>query len=419
MTKSSMSVNEANIKDVGRTGRQSGSQSKNNQVKYNERKKQDCPLRNLIRNIKLSGGKPSLAGLSSEMNRLSPTDRASALKALQSTRGNKYVQKVVAQAKIDINKPGDIYEQQADSVSDRIMRMPEPANRSRTEVPQMTHVPDSPIVFPYFQPKSNGLGQPLPEEERAFFESRFGHDFSRVQIHANAMAAESAEAIGAKAYTIGQNIAFGAGHYNPGTALGRRLIAHELTHVIQQQGSGNDGSLIQREDQDEENPLKPPTPSPPNMGDTGDDRPDLKAWLNLKWKSGGSLWPSFEGNFSKDDKTLSTDIIPIPGWPNRSAPQLSPTPLYPPQTQPSPSTPLFPSTPYSPGPGNVPQNEGYHECTLSQWDSINHQCCPIDAPHFNFDTLKCEPWINLSLNVPQPQPPNLQPPKPYESEDQQ
>ncbi len=77
-------------------------------------------------------------------------------------------------------------------------------------------------------------GQPLDATTRAFMEPRFGHDFSSVRVHTDTSAAESALRINAAAYTVGRNIVFGADHYRPGTALGRKLIAHELAHVVQQ-----------------------------------------------------------------------------------------------------------------------------------------------------------------------------------------
>jgi hypothetical protein len=78
-------------------------------------------------------------------------------------------------------------------------------------------------------------GQPLQAGTRAFMESRFGHDSSRVRVHTNAQAAESARAVNALAYTVGHNIAFGDGQYDLGTTAGRRLLAHELAHVVQQE----------------------------------------------------------------------------------------------------------------------------------------------------------------------------------------
>jgi Domain of unknown function (DUF4157) len=83
-------------------------------------------------------------------------------------------------------------------------------------------------------------GQPLNTPTRAFFEPRFGHDFSKVRVHDDSRAAASVRAVNALAYTVGSDIVFGAGHYAPHTASGRLLIAHELTHVVQQQSVSTD-----------------------------------------------------------------------------------------------------------------------------------------------------------------------------------
>lgn len=77
-------------------------------------------------------------------------------------------------------------------------------------------------------------GQPLDASIRAFMEPRFGHDFSRVRVHTDSGAAESARTVNALAYTVGRSVVFGAGQYSPGTAAGKRLLAHELMHVLQQ-----------------------------------------------------------------------------------------------------------------------------------------------------------------------------------------
>jgi len=84
-------------------------------------------------------------------------------------------------------------------------------------------------------------GQPLDARTQAFMGSRFGYDFSRVRVHADDRAAESARAVNALAYTVGSNVVFGEGRYQPRTAAGRSLLAHELTHVAQGRGltSGN------------------------------------------------------------------------------------------------------------------------------------------------------------------------------------
>lgn len=80
-------------------------------------------------------------------------------------------------------------------------------------------------------------GKPLDAETRAFMEPRFAYDFSRVRVHTGPQAADSARAINASAYTVGHNVVFGRGRYTPGTSTGKHLIAHELTHVLQQTDS--------------------------------------------------------------------------------------------------------------------------------------------------------------------------------------
>ena len=77
-------------------------------------------------------------------------------------------------------------------------------------------------------------GRRLDAATRAFMEPRFGHDFSNVLVHADAEAAAAAESIQARAYTVGRHLVFGAGEYSPASLNGRRLIAHELAHVVQQ-----------------------------------------------------------------------------------------------------------------------------------------------------------------------------------------
>jgi hypothetical protein len=79
-----------------------------------------------------------------------------------------------------------------------------------------------------------GNGQPLPGTERTFFEPRFGANFSHVRIRNNPTAANVARSINARAFTRGHDVVFGKGEYTPGTSTGRRLLAHELTHVVQQ-----------------------------------------------------------------------------------------------------------------------------------------------------------------------------------------
>jgi len=81
-------------------------------------------------------------------------------------------------------------------------------------------------------------GHPLDSHTRSFMEPRFGHDFSAVRVHADSRAAESARSVGALAFTAGRHVVFGAGTYAPHSSSGRCLLAHELTHVVQQGAQG-------------------------------------------------------------------------------------------------------------------------------------------------------------------------------------
>jgi hypothetical protein len=94
-----------------------------------------------------------------------------------------------------------------------------------------------------------GGGQPLPVSVRAFFEPRFGADFSGVRLHTDKAAGSLADTVQARAFTMGRDIVFGQGHYAPGTLKGKRLLAHELSHVLQQNYNG----VIRRE----ANPVAP------------------------------------------------------------------------------------------------------------------------------------------------------------------
>jgi hypothetical protein len=217
----------------------------------NEPERQLGSLRSVIDNIRSDGGTPSVDSIATELSSMPSVPRASVLLALQRTHGNRYVQRVAAgiQAKLKVGQPGDIYEQEADRVAEQVMRMPEPqapqqaeeekkeeeetlrAKGTSSNISEVT----SDLEFPI--QSLIGGGQPLPKFARAFFEPRFGQNFSQVRIHTDAKAAESARALNARAYAFGRDIVFGAGEYAPETVRGKRLIAHELTHVVQQGGA--------------------------------------------------------------------------------------------------------------------------------------------------------------------------------------
>lgn len=95
----------------------------------------------------------------------------------------------------------------------------------------------APAVPPIVHDVLRSPGQPLDAGMRSFMEPRFGHDFGNVRVHTDAKAAESARAVNVLAYTVGRDVVFGAGQYQPEASEGRRLLAHELTHVMQQTGN--------------------------------------------------------------------------------------------------------------------------------------------------------------------------------------
>lgn len=150
------------------------------------------------------------------------------------------------QPKLTVSTPGDRYEQQADRVASQVMRMAEPQQPTSYDdgkVPPIgraqtrrvgANKSGATLAPTVVHEVLRSSGQPLDPTTREFMESRFSQDFSRVRTHTSAQAAETAQGIGARAYTVGYNIVFGPGQYSPDVGTGKRLLAHELAHVIQQ-----------------------------------------------------------------------------------------------------------------------------------------------------------------------------------------
>jgi len=203
---------------------------------------------------------------------------AHSLLKLQRSIGNRAVQGLIKshriQAKLSISTPGDRFEQEADRVADTVMRMSSPreaavvqrACKSCHGGPLEENEPlqreaedeDSDEMLQGADGQLNasegaqsqinnlkGGGRPLSPSLRAYFEPRFGHDFSGVRLHTDANGASAARSVNAKAFTLGSDVAFAAGQYSPETNSGKRLLAHELTHVVQQGGTK---STVQRVD---------------------------------------------------------------------------------------------------------------------------------------------------------------------------
>jgi Domain of unknown function (DUF4157) len=173
------------------------------------------------------------------------------------------------QPRLSINQPNDIYEQEADAMADKVMRMQ--ANeyvflKSASNIIQRKcseceeedkHVQkkgktstiggmSAPSVV---HEAINTGGQSLDAGTRSFMEARFGYDLGNVRVHDDSLAHQSSHEINALAYTLGNHVAFASGQYKPDTDTGKKLLAHELTHVMQQEGS--DSNFIQRDGADD------------------------------------------------------------------------------------------------------------------------------------------------------------------------
>lgn len=173
------------------------------------------------------------------------------------------------QTKLTLGAPADAHEREADAVAERVLRMPEGVGplhpvgegiqrmcteceeeesvqrktaeeESEEEEVQTKAVANAAVAGPVASDTAAGIqaqrgrGQPLPASERAFFEPRFGAPLDHVKVHADDRAAGLSASLSARAFTVGRDVFFGGGEYRPGTASGRHLLAHELTHVLQQ-----------------------------------------------------------------------------------------------------------------------------------------------------------------------------------------
>jgi Domain of unknown function (DUF4157) len=191
------------------------------------------------------------------------------------------------QTKLKVNEPGDVYEQEADRIADQAL--------SGSAHPAVS---GTPATIRRFAGQSAGQadaapasvyqalaspGRPLEPALRQDMEHRFGHDFSRVRVHSGATSEKSARDVNAHAFTMGEDIVFGANRFAPGTNEGRWLLAHELAHVVQQ-AAGMTASVQRR-------PLFPPRTN--YRFDTGqitvDDLSDPEISMRLHSMTRGEL----------------------------------------------------------------------------------------------------------------------------------
>ncbi|MEN8177724.1 MAG: DUF6402 family protein [Pseudomonadota bacterium] len=240
------------------------------------------------------------------------------------------------QAKLRINAPGDRFEQEADRVAEQVMRMSEPRSSASINdaLPVSSRIYRGPTIQrlckscaeddELLQKKSAGMGdtlaatpaishrirslqgsgQSLPGTERNFFEPRFGVDFSSVRIHSDTQAGHLARSVNARAFTLGRNVVFAAGEYAPGTFPGRALLAHELTHVLQQQDS-----TVRRQ-----NATPPAAPTPPAFSIT--QIPGVMTAMS--WNTAAALmndWFSRPSNAAPASGTPNTSAVTIT-WAN-------------------------------------------------------------------------------------------------------
>lgn len=145
------------------------------------------------------------------------------------------------QAKLTIGASNDPLEQEADRIADQVLAAPAHSTVSGA-VPHIQRFTGQETADAVTVPASvdrvlSGSGSPLDPATQQDMGQRFGHDFSQVRVHTDFAAKQSAQDINAHAYTIGHNIVFGAGGFAPESHEGRKLIAHELTHVVQQTGA--------------------------------------------------------------------------------------------------------------------------------------------------------------------------------------
>ena len=165
-------------------------------------------------------------------------------------------QRAFFQSKLTVGPTNDIYEKEADAVAEKVMRMEDPgvvqpkpaissvqrtcaecAQEEENEVQpnsSRTSQTDAPSLV--HNVVSSGSGSRMDDGHRSVMENNFGYDFSNVRIHTGTIATKSAQSINALAYTSGNDIIFNQGQYAPETNTGKKLLAHELTHVIQQKG---------------------------------------------------------------------------------------------------------------------------------------------------------------------------------------
>ena len=185
-------------------------------------------------------GRPTPAAIGTAGWAQSDADRARIRTVLRASSDWRAPATTMVQAKLKVGEPGDIYEQEADRVSSQVLAAPAPTAAGKA--PCIRRVAEQPTDAAAPAPAGveqvlTSAGNPLAPPLRREMEQRFDRDFSRVRVHVGSAAEQSARDLNARAYTVGDDLVFGAGEFEPQTHQGRRLLAHELTHVVQQSGA--------------------------------------------------------------------------------------------------------------------------------------------------------------------------------------
>jgi len=189
-----------------------------------------------------------------------------------------------SQSSLAVSSPGDIHEEEADRVSDQVMRMSQPgrvcpcggACPTCQTKPVALKSAGTPAATPALEGQlhsSRGEGHPLPSETLGFMEQAFGADFSAVRVHVDHRAEQMNQELNARAFTHGSHIYFDRGQYQPSSSAGKHLLAHELTHVMQQSA---DRPQVFRSP----NPAPPPAPYIP--GRPAHNHPALGVWASVQ-----------------------------------------------------------------------------------------------------------------------------------------
>jgi|SRR5829696_3214609 len=176
------------------------------------------------------------------------------------------------QAKLTVSQPDDPFEQEADQVTDRVMRMEvqrkcagcEEEEEKLQRKEQGTGSKAVAMAPSLVHETLNSPGAPLDSTTRTYMEQRFAHDFDNVRVHTGGQADAAARHTNSLAFTLGNDVVFREGQYAPHSNEGRRLLAHELTHVVQQ-SAGSANPAIQRQAAQPSAPAAPLRPDPTKL----------------------------------------------------------------------------------------------------------------------------------------------------------